>query len=359
MKFTHKIFTLENSQEWNAYIDKLPTDQQNVLFTPGYYQLYENLGEGEARCFVYQEGDKFALYPFLVNSVNDLGYELPNHYFDIQGAYGYNGIVTNEKEDGFLGRFAETFCEYCASENIIAEFIRFNPLLENHLLTKYIEPVFHLDNAYIDLTSDIESIFADSYNRKVRAAIRKADNYDLKFEYHFGDQISKNRLNDFIDVYHTTMNRNSAEDYYYFNHEFFEDIVKLLGPNSMFSFALRHDKVLSVELDLFDKETVIGFLGGTLKEAYTFKTNTFLRHKLVQVFKELKVKKFNLGGGISNDDSIFRYKKSFCLNVESKFYIGKKIHNQQIYNEVVSQWKIKFPESYDKSKNKLLGYRDV
>jgi hypothetical protein len=46
----------------------------------------------DAKCFVYQKGSNITLYPFLINSVNALGYNLDKEYFDIQGAYGYNGV---------------------------------------------------------------------------------------------------------------------------------------------------------------------------------------------------------------------------------------------------------------------------
>jgi len=39
------------------------------------------------------------------------------------------------------------------------------------------------------------------------------------------------------------------------------------------------------------------------------------------------------------------------------FYIGKKIHNKIIYDEVVRQWEEKYPGKILKYKNHLLKYR--
>ena len=71
-------------------------------------ELYENNGDGKAQCFVFEENDEIALYPFLINSVNELGYDLDNEYFDIQGAYGYNGAVSSSYDEDIIKKFL--FC---------------------------------------------------------------------------------------------------------------------------------------------------------------------------------------------------------------------------------------------------------
>ena len=85
---SYKILTLGEKEEWAKSLEKLPIDQQDIYYTPEYYALYEKNGDGQAICFVFEKDKDIALYPFLINSVNDLGYELDDEYFDIQGAYG-------------------------------------------------------------------------------------------------------------------------------------------------------------------------------------------------------------------------------------------------------------------------------
>ena len=86
----------------------------------------------KAMCFVFRKNEGIALYPFLMNSVNDLGYDLDVTYFDIQGAYGNNGAVTLNDTISFKNEFDMIFKEFCTDSNIIAEFTRFNPILNNH-----------------------------------------------------------------------------------------------------------------------------------------------------------------------------------------------------------------------------------
>jgi len=69
---------------------------------------------------------------------------------------------------------------------------------------------------------------------------------------------------------------------------------------------------------------------------------------------------FHLGGGntSSEKDSLFIFKSNFSNNLMD-FFIGKKIHNQQIYDKILGLWQKMYNESFNKNKSKLLGYRDI
>ena len=126
------VLTLSDKDKWNKYLHKLPINQQDIYFTSEYYELYERNGDGKALCFVFEQDEEIALYPFLINSVNELGYDLDAEYYDIQGAYGYNGVVTSSYKTNFREVFYQEFESYCNDNNIIAEFTRFHPLLGNY-----------------------------------------------------------------------------------------------------------------------------------------------------------------------------------------------------------------------------------
>ena len=72
---TYRVLTIDEKEEWSVLLEKLPIDQQDIYYTPDYYELYEKNGDGRALCFAFQKNDDIALYPFLMNSVNDLGYD--------------------------------------------------------------------------------------------------------------------------------------------------------------------------------------------------------------------------------------------------------------------------------------------
>ena len=89
------LLTLENKEEWMDYLQRIPADKRDIYFAPGYYSLYQNYREGKACCFVFEKDGDVVMYPFLSNPITPLGYKLDKEYYDIQGAYGYNGMHRN------------------------------------------------------------------------------------------------------------------------------------------------------------------------------------------------------------------------------------------------------------------------
>ena len=69
----YRILTVKDEVDWDLALKRLPIDQQDIYFTSQYYKLYQQNGDGEARCFIYENDGKILLYPFLINSVNSLG----------------------------------------------------------------------------------------------------------------------------------------------------------------------------------------------------------------------------------------------------------------------------------------------
>lgn len=58
-----EIIDLKDSDSWKSLLAKLPLEPQDIYYTPEYYSLYENYGDGKARCFVYEKDWDIALHP--------------------------------------------------------------------------------------------------------------------------------------------------------------------------------------------------------------------------------------------------------------------------------------------------------
>jgi hypothetical protein len=71
------------------------------------------------------------------------------------------------------------------------------------------------------------------------------------------------------------------------------------------------------------------------------------------------VKTFNLGGGLSINpsDKLFKFKTNFSKNT-MPFYIGKRVHLTEIYENIKKDWISKNGiEKYDEIRNILQFYR--
>jgi len=353
----HEILFLKDEQRWNNLLSRLPDHLKDVAYTPQYYRLFEELGAGIANCFVYQDNENLAIYPFLINSVNKLGYILPDEYYDIQGAYGYNGPLLTTYESWFLEKFSIAFCKFCKLNNIIAEFTRFNPLLNNHIGLHHLVPFNSNDVINVDLSISKEQIWSNSYRKSVRQIINKCNNAELKEKIILIGEASDKDIEDFISIYYSTLERNSANDFYYFNTEYIYNIRKKLPNNILFALVYYNSKPIAASINPFMGTNSYGFLGGSLKEYSKINPFTYMLHKVIMKLKDFGLKNYLLGGGHERGDGIFNYKLSLARNGIINFYIGKKIHNMTIYNEVVAQWQKKSLDKVETYKNQILKYR--
>jgi hypothetical protein len=353
----YEILTTEYSDKWTEYLERLPSDQQDIYFTPEYYRLYEELGDGRAKCFVYVKEKDLALYPFLLNNVNDLGFQLDKEYSDIQGAYGYNGIITSNRHREFINGFYETFDHYCKENNIIAEFTRFHPLLKNEAFSKnHLAVTANRETVAADLTKDYSLIWESEYSSVNRNMIRKAGKMD--YQIRILENPTDEDLDSFIEVYHHTLKLINAPEYYFFNRQFlFNTFARLQGQAFLLHVTDGNNKILASSVFMHHGDYFHYHLSGRSDKADN-SVNNFLLDQALRFAKGRGAKFFHLGGGRSQalNDSLLKFKSNFS-KLRLSFSIGKKIHNELIYNEVIRQWETKYPEKMGAYKKMLLRYR--
>lgn len=353
---SYKVLTLKDAEEWNKFLHKLPTEQQDIYFTPEYYSLYQNNGDGEALCFVYEENGNIALYPFLKNSINALGYKLDKEYFDIQGAYGYNGIVSSSKDKLFIYQFHKCFDQFCDENNIVAEFCRFHPLLNNYILAaNQMQVFFDRKTVYFDLHKEREELISD-FQRTTRKQIRRA-------KERFGIEVNicnypLDYIDSFYDIYSQTMDKVKSTPYLYFNKAYFKELFSI--PNLVLFQAKMQDVTIAYISSFYSNNFFHGHLGGSQKDYLKSYVNDLLYYEMMLYAKDKGYKYLHVGGGNTSDEnnSLLMFKMNFSKSL-ADFYIGKKVHDQGIYNQVVAQWKENFSESYEHNRVKLLGYREI
>ncbi|MFK3960790.1 lipid II:glycine glycyltransferase FemX [Pseudalkalibacillus hwajinpoensis] len=334
-----KRLDLNDKKMWHDYLNRL--DHKDVYFTPEYCEIHERNGEGKAQLFVYEEEEKIVIYPYLLRSLDTLPHlkEVIKNYgelYDITTPYGYGGPLTNVKEEGelseFLLRFTESFKEYCHSSNVISEFIRFHPLYQNHESYPGIEKSYIRDTIYVDLTKDYEEIWSN-YDTKNRNRIRKSMSYDLRIHHR-----SLEETKDFLRLYHDTMKRTGAKDYYHFSKMYFQNTFDLLRDNvELIEVITENEKVVMSVIFMYGDEYIHYHLLGSDHEYLSLATNHFIVDYAIKWAKERGFKAMHLGGGYEgNDDSLYKFKKHFNKKGALPFYIGTQIHHPRIYQELAS-----------------------
>ncbi len=352
----YSVFTLKEAAEWKRHFSLLPEGQQDIYYTPEYYSLYENYGDGTAMCFVFEKDGEIALFPFLVNRISELGYELDKEYYDIQGAYGYNGVVSSSYSPLFIEGFYTAFTSYCMDNDIIAEFVRFHPLLNNYKFSSgHYRMILDRKTIFIDTTSPEGEIFS-RFQTSTRKQIRRCVNrHKITVK---ANQKNTANLNVFLQIYKETMDRVNSVKYLYFNKEYFESLLS--NVDSIQYTAIYENKPIASITALCGKTFMHGHLGGALTRYLNLSAYSLLYWEMIKAAKQKGIDYLHIGGGATTapDDKLLEFKKNFSPNL-ADFYIGKKIYNQGIYEKIVDQWKEKSPGSYQAHKIKILGYREI
>lgn len=348
-----KELTIQNQVEWSDFLANFPAEYQDIYFSPEYYKLYEDLGDGIAKCIIYNENDFYCCYPFLLNNINNLGYQLNGNYYDIQGAYGYNGMICSNPTDSMsIEKFHTLLRKHLQEQKIIAEFTRFHTLLKNDLIASSDMQVLNDRNTvYVNLEDDIETIWNNQYSGNNRNMIRKA--IKSGFTVNILENPSSDEITEFREIYQHSMRKIGASDYYFFNDTYFSNLFQ--NKNCyLFQVKDTENKTHCASAIYIYSQFAHYHLSGKAANADN-SVNTLLLDEAIRFAIAKGAKQFHLGGGNSNDlnDGLFKFKQNFSKN-HCEFKIGKRVLNEDIYNEVCQQWQIKNP---DKNSRLLLKYR--
>jgi lipid II:glycine glycyltransferase (peptidoglycan interpeptide bridge formation enzyme) len=285
-------------------------------------------GDGEAFLFVYYQSPKdIVIYPFLKRSLwQTPGFEnVKLNLFDITSPYGYGGYLRNSELVN-MEQFSDCFCEYCKENNIVSEFIRFHPIIENvKYVPKNVDIKKYNQTIVIELNQSEENIWK-SMNQTCRNKIRKAIKNNIRIYF---DENHKG-LDEFNKYYINTMKRLGADFYYYFNQQWFYKMIKLLKNQVLLFHAYLEDKIIASAMFLVNYPYIHYFLTGTLFEARQLATMNLLLHEVAMWAKRKGLKYFHLGGGCFPNDSLFRFKASFSSS-RRDFYIGGVVHHREYY----------------------------
>jgi hypothetical protein len=336
--------------KWNEYLNYLQEQNRDIYFTEEYVKLYEN-NENRAECFVYKDGEKLLLFPYLKRRIVFMDAD----YFDFETAYGYGGPVSNTTDVAFINKALDAFEHSAKDTKLVAGLVRFHPLLENHsIFNNRYDVIFDRNTVALNLNLDNDTIWKDQIHPKHRNVIIKANKLGLIYK---ADE-ELQYLEIFQKIYISTMNKVATDTFYFFNDSYFTNIKRFLKDSAFLGFVLLDDKIMAGAL--FFKYGYFGHyhLAGSLEDYKQYYPNNFLIYKTALYMKEKGIQLFHLGGGTNGntDNTLYKFKKRFSKDLYS-FYIGKMIFNEKIYTDICSIWADKYPEKKEQYGNFILKYR--
>lgn len=299
-------------------------------FNKKYGKLFESHEQAKVETFYFENKNGKMVNVFLKREIpHELGSDA---LYDIFTPYGFGGPVVLEASDKekLIKEYQEAFSDYCCKENIISEFIRFHPIGNDDVRKAFDGDVEHVGPQVIrDLSKALNENISKRILKQYRANSRKGMTvvYDQTGKY----------VDEFLEIYYATMNRNNAEDYYYFDRDFFYTLNEEMKGHYTYTYILLDGVVISGGLILFDDDYAYGFLGGTKESYYNFSPNLNLLIEEIKWLNEKKISYYLLGGGHKGEDGIYHFKKKFAKDSHYQYYVGKKIYNSQIYKALTKE----------------------
>lgn len=182
----------------------------------------------------------------------------------------------------------------------------------------------------IDLASP--QVIWENIISKNRNMIRKAEKNGIEIHHGKGLEL----FADFRRIYNATMDKDHAEEYYYFGDAFYESIHNDLHDNYEMFYAVLDGRIVAMSIMLFANKQMHYHLSGSMIEYRNLAPSNLLLYKAALWGCERGFKTFHLGGGVgSGEDNLYKFKAAFNRNSDYQFSIGKEIYNQELYDELV------------------------
>ena len=214
---------------------------------------------------------------------------------------------------------------------IVDNFVRYHPVLSNAIPMKQTSTVTDLGKTVaFDLSSP--DVIWENIISKNRNMIRKAEKNGIEIRHGKSMEL----LAEFKRIYNATMEKDHAEEYYFFDDAFYESIHKDLYDNYEMFYAVLNGEIIAMSIMIYGNKQMHYHLSDSMIEYRNLAPSNLLLYKAALWGCEHGLKTFHLGGGVgSEEDNLYKFKAAFNRNSDYQFSIGKEVFDQKKYDEMV------------------------
>lgn len=319
-------------------------EKADIYFDENYGKLYEKMENGIAEIFTYEDENGKITSQFLKREIPE---KIDGRtYYDLVTPYGYGGPVVefSYNKEKLLENFEREFTKHCIENNIVSEFVRFHPIAKNYEDFKEMYNAQYMRKTLATNIEKYEDPFQEEFSKSTKKTVRRVLNSGVTYRI----TEAPDNLEEFKRVYYLNMERKDASDFYFFDDQYFSDILKYYKENVILVEAVYENKVVAAGLYFISNKIIHAHLSGTDTEYLELSPAYVLKYATVIWAKERGYRFIHYGGGLSNseEDSLYKFKRKFAQNTDFDFYIGKRIWNQEIYNKLCESKNVSPDESY-------------
>lgn len=319
-----KLFDLAHSKEWDDIVRSFA--EWDVYYLSGYVRAFHIHGDGDPYLLYYEADGLRAIYVYMRRTTAIEG------VYDSVTPYGYGGVLfEGDSSEANRQRFWKAYLEEMDKEHIVDNFVRYHPVLRN---ADSMRPISNVTDLGKTIAMDLASpeVIWENIHSKNRNMIRKAEKNGIVIEHGKGMDL----FDKFIEIYNATMDKDNAEEYYYFKRPFYESIHNDLHDNYELFYAKLNDKIIAMSIMIYANGRLNYHLSGSDIEYRNLAPSNLLLYKAALWGCENGMKTFHLGGGVgSGEDSLYKFKAAFNKVSDYQFSIGKHVFDQEKYDELV------------------------
>lgn len=250
---------------------------------------------------------------------------------DVTSVYGMPGPIssTSEISDDILIRFADFLQDFLQSQRVVAAFSRLNPILQRQFILKYCGDLVEMGpTVFIDLTKPPDVQWAD-YRRTHRVGVQRLREVGFVCK-HVGEEC----LDDFMRVYRETMDRVSADPYYYFDRSYYEYLLTEMSDTAHLFVCLDRNIVVCSTFVMVCNGVIQGHLGGTANSYLAVAPMKLMIDGLRLWGNSIGAHTLNVGGGVGGkSDSLLFFKRGFSKE-QRTYYTWRHIVDRSAYDRL-------------------------
>lgn len=348
------VIDISEKEKWNHVLKNY--DKWDIYYDIAYADICQSVEGNRTVLFSFQGRQSAMCYPVIIQDIAEADVfagSLPRgKYLDMETPYGYGGPLCcgDVKQD--LETFRNELGEWCRKEGIISQFVRFHPLLENVEQTAgfFDQTAYMHHTIAMDTTS--EDLIISNMNSKNRNMVRKAEKNGVEI------RIDKDleRLDEFRYIYEQTMDAHQADGFYYFPDRYYDCIKDCFLDHTVLFHALYQNQVISSAMFFYNETYMHYHLSGTLSAYRHLASMNLLLYEAARFAHRQGIGKLHLGGGMSENDSLYGFKKQFNRNGELDFSIGRTIFLPEQYEKLLEVRKM-LDKDFDCNNSRMIQYR--
>ena len=335
-----KLQVIELSSESHAFSHWDTVVSKGYLYDwyhlSGYHRIAQIRGEGRPVLLVFESAGYFVAIPLLLRPVAEVvGLESSN-LWDATSVYGYAGPICSHRElpDTVVKSFQGAVSQYFRENKVVTAFSRLHPLIpQEHVLRGIGEVIEIGQTVSIDLTIPLEQQQA-RYRENHKRNINRLRRLGWKCTGCCGQDCEGECLGEFISIYWETMDRVRASKHYYFDRDYFKNLLRMPGVEVWIFLAHVNGEASAAGIFTLCNGIVQYHLGGT-------RTRFLKDAPMKLVFDEVRLwanrrgaKVFHLGGGVGGKkDTLFHFKAGFS-DRRHRFLVWQWIVDQGEYQKL-------------------------